>query len=88
MGALPDSINIPFQGAFDGDGQLQVKCDALEQARQKKSKVICVVGSVGDSEARLFAENLLLLNYHRVCLLHNGIEIFRSINGILCVPDS
>lgn len=88
MGALTDSINIPFQGAFDEDGELQVTVEALELAKQKKSKVICLVGSDNDARGRLFAENLLRLSYHRICLLHNGIEIFRSINGILCVPDT
>ena len=31
-------INIPSQSAFDGEGRLQVSIDALESARQKKSK--------------------------------------------------
>ena len=87
MGALLDSVNIPFQGAFDGNGSLQIKIDQLESAKQKKSKVICVVGSTANDHAREFAEALVRQNYHRVCYLHNGIEIFRTLNGILCVPD-
>lgn len=86
MGSLPDSINVPFAGAFDADGKLQAKYDVLEAAKQKKSKVICVVGSGNNEHARQFAESLLSENYHRVCYLHNGIEIFRSLN-ILIVPD-
>lgn len=80
-------INIPSQSAFDGEGRLQVSIDALESARQKKSKVVCIVGSGNDDEARIFAEKLLRQNYHRVCYLHGGIEIFRSLSGILVVPD-
>ena len=36
-GSITD-INIPAQNAFDGEGQLQVSVEALESARQKKSK--------------------------------------------------
>ena len=92
LGALPDSLNIPYNNAetFDSEtGELKVKHESLELARLKKSKVVCVVGSTaGQSDAKSFAEQLLKLNYFRVCYLHNGIEIFRTLNGILCVPDT
>lgn len=88
LGALPDSINIPASNAFDAEGQLQVKMDILEAAKHKKSKVIAIVGSCQTFElTKQFAENLVKQNYHRVCILHDGIEIFRHINGILCVPE-
>ena len=89
LGSLPDSINIPLNGAFDPDtGELLIKTDALESARNKKSKVLCIIGSSTQSEdAKVFAENLLKLNFYRVCYLHNGIEIFRALKNILCVPN-
>ena len=89
LGSLPDSINIPSQGAFDPDtGELLIKTEALDSARHKKSKVLCIVGSsTQNDEAKIFAESLLKLNFYRICYLHNGIEIFRTLN-ILCVPNT
>lgn len=92
LGSLPDSFNIPFQvETFDADTiELKLKNEeALDLARHKKSKVVCVVGSASNhADTKTFAEKLLQLNYYRVCYLHNGIEIFRTLNGILCVPDT
>ena len=34
--------------------------------------VVCIVGSGGDDDARIFAEKLLRQNYHRVCYLHGN----------------
>jgi hypothetical protein len=50
-------------------------------------KIICIVGSAYNNEAQLFAAKLLSLNYSRLCVLHKGIEIFRSA-GVLCVPNT
>lgn len=87
MGALPESINIPTSGAFGDDGELQGAKDGLHQLSYRRSKIICVVGSSGNEDARTFAEHLLRLNYNRLCLLHVGIEIFRTV-GVLCVPNT
>ena len=43
------------------------------------------------NEAQIFSEGLLHMNYNRVCILHNGIEAFRSLAGavddLLVVPN-
>ncbi len=63
--------------------------DALS-LRRKGKDLICVVGAGGErhKEAVTFAERLLRLNYSRVCLMHGGMEIFRPMAGMLCVPDT
>ena len=89
VGGLPGSVNVPYESAFGPEGQLVAKIDAIEAAKQRKSKVLVVLGSSSNEHARLFAENLVKLQYHRVCVLHTGVEIFRPLgSGILCVQDA
>ena len=84
--ALPNCPNIPLDGAFGEDGELLVTHEALQIGKQKKSKVICIIGSCATEDAKIFAEKLLRLNFHRVCFLHKGIEIFK--HNILIVPNT
>ena len=84
--ALPNCPNMPLEGAFGEDGELLVNHEALQIGKQKKSKVICLIGSMHTMDAKIFAEKLLRLNFHRVCFLHKGIEIFK--HNILIVPNT
>ena len=47
--------------AFNDDGELQITCEVLQMGKQKRSKVICMVGSNNNDDARDFGENLLKL---------------------------
>ncbi len=90
LGSLPGSINIPFAGAFGDEGHLQAPSEVIQTLNQRRSKVLCVVGSNSNStndDANAFALALLRLNYNRLCMLHGGIEIFRAVD-VLCVPNA
>jgi len=85
-GAVPGSLNIPFSTAFsDSDGSL-VSSPDVNMLNSNRGKIICVVGNRGDSAIK-FADCLLSLGYPRVCVLHRGIDIFRTSN-LLVVPAS
>ena len=91
VGALPGSWHLPPSLAFSpaGDGS-RLTSNAMDRmTKERKGKVICVVGS-GERERETadFAEKLLGNGLSRVCVLHNGVEIFRSENGVLCVPNT
>ena len=47
--------------AFNDDGELQITCEVLQIGKQKRSKVICMVGSNTNDDARDFGEILLKL---------------------------
>ena len=51
------------------------------------SQVLCVLGSREDQGLR-FSELLLESGHSRVCFLHGGVDIFKSLEGVLCVPDT
>jgi hypothetical protein len=88
LGTLPDSLNCPYNNSLSSDdAQLSLPKETFEKLTQRRGKIICVVGSLYNNEAQLFACRLLSLNYSRVCVLHKGIEIFRSA-GVLCVPNT
>ncbi|KAL4235012.1 hypothetical protein ACF0H5_006650 [Mactra antiquata] len=82
-GMIPGSVNIPFQSAFSPEGDL-VTCPAVTTLKQSKSLVKVVVGSRGRNASN-FANELVRLDYTRVCTLHNGIDVLRH-TGILSVP--
>eukprot|EP00095_Tigriopus_kingsejongensis_P010865 snap_masked-scaffold864_size87066-processed-gene-0.0 protein:Tk10865 transcript:snap_masked-scaffold864_size87066-processed-gene-0.0-mRNA-1 annotation:"hypothetical protein CAPTEDRAFT_220004" len=87
LGTLPESVHLPPNQAFEASGGLTPTAEAKLKAR--KSKVACVVGSQQhEAETVDFAQRLLEQGIHRLCVLHNGIEIFRSKNGILRVPNA
>lgn len=82
--ALPSSVNISFEKAFDNqnrivDNRLQ---NLLEQHR---SLVKVVVGNKNHRQTVDFTNNLITNNCARVCLLHKGIEVFKT-TGMLYVP--
>lgn len=84
-GTLQGSINIPFQTAFSPEGEL-VPCPAVTTLNQKRSQVIVVLGNRGRSASN-FANELVRLGYSRVCVLHKGIDVFRT-TGLIIVPPA
>ena len=50
-------------------------------------QVLCVVGSRDDGAGLRFSKLLLESGHSRVCFLHGSVDIFKSLEGVLCVPD-
>ena len=61
--------------------------ELVDKLSNRRGKIVCVVGSGYNNDSLMFAANLLQMNFNRVCVLHKGIEIFRSA-GVLCVPNT
>ena len=102
LGALPDSVNVPGGGeeglARIGPDLSTMKKGKVSNQLPKKyilsvldvdilSQVLCVVGSREDTGLR-FSELLLESGHSRVCFLHGGVDVFRSLEGVLRVPDT
>ena len=86
-GTLPGSLSLPFKTSFGGDeGLTQDLGQRLDSA--KKGKVVCVAGDGGSEDAVNAAAMLLASGYDRLCVLHKGIDIFKPLTGVLCVPDT
>uniref|UniRef100_T1J4P7 TBC domain-containing protein kinase-like protein n=1 Tax=Strigamia maritima TaxID=126957 RepID=T1J4P7_STRMM len=94
-GAVPDSINIPFQSAFSPDGKLN-SCAEVSILNAHQGRIIIIVGNRGNSAVNVnivdtsgfqpvFADQIVRLGYSKVCTLHKGIDVLRS-TGILVVP--
>ncbi|KAI8798608.1 TBC domain-containing protein kinase protein [Biomphalaria glabrata] len=83
-GTLQGSINIPFQTAFSPEGELN-PCPAVQILNSRRNQVIVVVGNRGRFAAN-FANELVRLGYSRVCVLHKGIDIFRTTNLLIIPP--
>ncbi|CAF0853993.1 unnamed protein product [Adineta steineri] len=82
--ALPASVNIPYENAFDDqnritDNRLQHLLD------QHRSLVKVVIGNKNYKQIVDFTNNLIINNATRVCLLHKGIDVFKT-TGMLYVP--
>ncbi|CAF3339251.1 unnamed protein product [Rotaria sp. Silwood1] len=82
--ALPSSINISYERAFDNqdriiDNRLQHLLD------QHRSLVKVVIGNKNHKQTVDFTNNLITNNCTRVCLLHKGIDVFKA-TGMLYVP--
>ncbi|XP_035829276.1 TBC domain-containing protein kinase-like protein [Aplysia californica] len=84
-GTLQDSINIPFQTAFSPEGDLN-PCSAVQTLNSRRNQVIIVVGNRGRNAAN-FANELVRLGYSRVCVLHKGLDVFRT-TGLITVPPA
>ncbi|ELU03407.1 hypothetical protein CAPTEDRAFT_220004 [Capitella teleta] len=82
-GCVPGSINIPFDTAFNSDGDF-LPSPAVTKLNVHKTQVKVVVGS-RDRSAIKFAESLLRLGYNRACVLYKGVDVLRP-TGILTVP--
>lgn len=82
--ALPSSVNIYYEKAFDNqnriiDNRLQNLLD------QHRSLVKVVMGNKNHKQTIDFTNNLIANNSTRVCLLHKGIDVFKA-TGLLYVP--
>ena len=82
--ALPSSVNISYEQAFDNqnriiDNRLQNLLD------QHRSLIKVVIGNKNHKQTVDFANNLIQNNYTRVCLLHKGIDVFKT-TGMVYVP--
>ena len=82
--ALPSSFNVSFDKAFDGqdriaDTRLQSLLD------QHRSLVKVVIGNKNHKQTVEFTNNLIANNCSRVCLLHKGMDIFKTTD-MLYVP--
>ncbi|XP_059151921.1 TBC domain-containing protein kinase-like protein [Physella acuta] len=84
-GTLQGSINIPFQTAFSPEGELN-PCPAVQQLNSRRNQVVVVVGSRGRNASN-FANELVRLGYARVCVLHKGIDVFRT-TGLITIPPA
>ena len=91
-GTLPGALHLSYNGAFNPEGQLNDKNFIETLNKERKSRVLCVAGGSGpeaETETRGVAEGLLQLQYPRLCILHNGIEIFKSgSSNVLQVPNA
>ncbi len=84
-----DDASSPHPLSTSPAHQLTSESRDLLSLGRKGRDLICVAGSASKpEEAKEFAERLLRLDYSRVCVLHGGVEVFRSLAGVLCVPNT
>ncbi|XP_046442794.1 TBC domain-containing protein kinase-like protein [Daphnia pulex] len=83
-GAVPGSINLPYQTCWTTDGTL-IPCEQLEQLDRARGKIVCVIGSSCNDLGLKFSEILLDLQWPRVCTLHKGFDVLLKTQ-ILVVP--
>ena len=88
VGALPESVNLPEGAAFDAEGELTPHAVEVFATRQGKIVVVVGGGSRDQNVTQAYAEKLLKANIPRVCTLHNGIDIFKPVSGVLVVPST
>ena len=83
-GAIPGSLNFPFQTHWSADGDL-LPGEQLELLNKARGKIVCVVGSSRNDLGLKFAEILLTQQWQRVCTLHKGFDVLLRTQ-ILVVP--
>ncbi len=93
VGALSGSVNlsptaVSAAAESGGNGRMQLDPAGEKVLSQRKGKIVCVVGSKANNDALHMAAGLLACGISRLCVLHGGIEIFRSAPGVLCVPNT
>jgi TBC domain-containing protein kinase-like protein len=82
--ALPASVNISYEKAFDNQGRItDTRLQHLLDQYRSLGKV--VIGNKNHKQTVDFTNNLILNNYTRVCLLHKGIDVFKA-TGMVYVP--
>jgi TBC domain-containing protein kinase-like protein len=82
--ALPSSVNIPFDKAFDNQNRISdMRLQRLLD--QHRSLIKVVMGNKNHKQTVEFANNLITNSHTRVCMLHKGIDIFKT-TGMLYVP--
>ena len=103
LGALPESVNVPYAGravapSGNGDSESSDEDDfvrSVEEQLDKRGfrkcrKVICVAGNTHQTKVVVRCAELLVgrLAMPRVTALHNGIDVFKTIPGVLYVPNA
>lgn len=82
--ALPSSVNISLEHAFDNqDRIIDTRLQNLLEHHRALVKV--VVGNKNHPQTVDFAKKLIQNSCPKVCLLHKGIDVFKT-NGMLYVP--
>lgn len=82
--ALSGSVNISYEKAFDN--QIRIIDNRLQNLLdQHRSLIKVVIGNKNHKQTVEFANNLIANNSTRVCLLHKGIDVFKTTE-MLYVP--
>ena len=82
--ALPASVNIAYEKAFDNQNRI-IDTRLQSLLDQHRSLVKVVIGNKNHKQTVDFTNNLIMNNASRVCLLHKGIDVFKT-TGLLYVP--
>ncbi|KAK7096693.1 TBC domain-containing protein kinase-like protein [Littorina saxatilis] len=83
-GMIAGSINIPFMTAFSPEGELS-PCPAVNTLNSRRNQIVVVIGNRGRNAAN-FANELVRLNYSRVCVLHKGIDVLKTTGMLTVAP--
>ncbi|KAK7072646.1 hypothetical protein SK128_024425 [Halocaridina rubra] len=84
-GTLAGAVNMPIDTTISSENTL-VPGPSTDILIANRGRVIAIMGSRNSWDQVLkFAECLLNHEFHRVCTLHRGVEVFRS-SGALIVP--
>lgn len=83
-GAIPGSLNFPFQTCWTAEGDLHPS-EQLELLNKARGKIVCVLGSSRNDLGLKLAEILLTQQWPRVCILHKGFDVLLRTQ-ILVVP--
>lgn len=82
--ALPASVNVSFEKAIDNQNRI-VDARFQRLLDQHRGLVKVVIGNKNHRQTVDFANKLITNNYAHVCLLHKGIDVFKT-SGMLFVP--
>jgi TBC domain-containing protein kinase-like protein len=82
--ALPSSVNVPFEKAFDNQERI-VDTRLQRLLEQHRALIKVVIGNKNHKQTVEYASHLISNNCTRVCMLHKGIDVFKT-SGILYVP--
>ena len=83
--ALPASVNISYEKAFDSQERI-IDTRLQSLLEQHRSLVKVVIGNKNHKQTVDFTNHLIMNNCSRVCLLHKGIDVFKT-SGMLFVPS-
>jgi len=82
--ALPSSNNFSFEKSFDQQNRLVDK-RFQRLLEQHRGLVKVVIGNKNHRQTVEFANKLIVNNSTRVCILHKGIDVYKT-SGMLFVP--
>ncbi|XP_040578650.1 TBC domain-containing protein kinase-like protein [Lepeophtheirus salmonis] len=88
LGALPNAISIPFESSLDENNQLIPNKESDKLRKNQNYFIAIIYGSRKHMKDVVnFADKLLSLNFDRLCVLHNGVEVLKS-HHLLIVPNT